>query len=551
MKNEFNDNIDCSKREKEADLLLKNGKVVNFFSEQLEDYDVLINNGKIVGLGKYDSAKKVIDLNGKIVTAGFMDSHIHLESSIISPKNFASLALMHGTTSVLTDPHEITNVLGSEGIDFMLESTKDLLMDVFFMLPSCVPATNICDNYKAFTYEDMKKYMDNPRILGLAEMMNYVGVINKDSEIYEKLSHFNIIDGHAPSLSGDDLNAYILAGIETDHECSSIEEALEKLKKGLYINIREGSGAHNLKALAPLIKMPYAMRLMFATDDKHPEEILKDGLIDYDIKMAISYGANPITCLMMASYIPSIYLNLRDRGFVGIGKKADIVILDNLADINVLYTIKDGKIVYDGNSLIDDKFIPYNIKNTMETSLKTKEDFTFTTKDIGIEIIPGELLTKKFVPNQESDLCMVAVFERYHYTNNHAMCYAKGYNLKSGAIATSVAHDSHNIIVIGTNVDDMVLAVNTIIQSGGGMVVCNNGQVLSSLSLDIAGLMTSLPVMEVIDKINELKKQAYLMGVPEGIDPFMNLSFLSLPVIPEIKITSRGIVDVIKNEIIK
>lgn len=545
----FKENINSALGKTKGDLLLKNANIINFFTNSIENNDILIKNGIIVGIGEYNKAKNIIDLDGKYVTAGFIDSHIHLESNIVSPKNFSKIALSCGTTAILTDPHEIANVRGKEGIEYMLESTEGLDMDVFFMLPSCVPATKIEDNYGNLDAKDLRAFLKHPRVLGLAEMMNFPGVLNADKGIYEKIAMSKIVDGHAPLLSGKELNAYLSAGIKTDHECTNLEEALEKISKGMYVNIREGSGAHNLKALSSLIKYPYASRIMLATDDKHPDELLEEGHINYIIRKAIEYGADPYAAYMCASYIPAQYMGLTDRGYIGVGKRADIAVLDDINNVNVQMTIKDGRVVYDGNlRLSNDRDV--KMISAMDVDLKTNTDFILTNKKIGIEMVSYELITKKYIVKESDDLCYLAVFERYHNTNNHAMCMIKGYGLKLGAIATSIAHDSHNIIVVGKDIDSMCAAVNAIIKAGGGMAVARDGKLLDLLELDIAGLMTSLPVNETIEKINSLKKYAKALGVADNINPFMNLSFLSLPVIPEVKLTSRGLVDVATQEII-
>ncbi len=545
---DYCDNIDTILNGKKADMLLVNGSYLNFFTGEVMKANILINNGIIVGIGDYNEANEIIDCTNKIIAPSFIDAHVHLESTLLSPKNFAKLAVAHGTGAVITDPHEIANVRGVKGIEFMLEETKDLPLDAFIMAPSCVPATFVPDNYGHIKHKEIKELYKNPRVLGLAEMMNYPGVIYKDEEVFNKINISKIVDGHAPLLSGRELDAYIAAGVENDHECSKMDEALEKLSKGMYILIREGTAAHNLEALAGLIKYPTSLRCMFATDDLHADHLYERGHIDYIIKKAISYGVKPIDAFMCATYIPSIFYNLKDRGSVSIGKKANLIVIDSLENINISHTINNGKVVYNGKLDLSNPDKNRVFENTFSTQLKTIEDFKLTTQKTGIEITPGELLTKKFTINHDeiNDLAYCAVFERYHDSTEMAMCYVKGYDISSGAIATSVAHDSHNIIVIGKNKDDMCLAVNTIIKMHGGMVIANNGSVLSSLKLDIGGLMSSDSIENVIDSVGKMKTQALELGVSKGIDPFMNLSFIALPVIPDIKITSRGVFDVIK-----
>lgn len=541
-------------REK-ADLVLKNAKYLNVFSNEFLCGDIAVANGLIAGVGKYDG-KTEIDVSGKLVLPGFIDAHIHLESSMVTPAEFAKAVVAHGTTTVITDPHEITNVMGIDGVEYMIQASQNLPIDVHFMMPSCVPATEIDESGAELDCKDIDLYLDNKKVLGLAEMMNYVGVINGDKNVLSKIvtsqAHHKKIDGHAPELSGNDLNAYIAAGVYSDHECSTFENALEKLRKGQFIMIREGTAAHNLKALMPLLTQQYYSRCMFATDDKHPSDLLHGGHIDYIVKQALKNGADPIVALKTATHHAARYFLLNNKGAIASGYLADIVVVDNLEDFNVETVFKCGKLVFDGEvkdfsaPTVDEK-LAEKCFDTFHLDSVTPSSFKVDGKLGLIGLVGGELLTRNLGTadkiDVENDILKIACIERHKGTNHIGVGYVKGYSLKSGAVATSVAHDSHNIITVGCNDDDIAVAVNAIRDSKGGIAVVENGKIKALLELPIAGLMSDEPLTTVNEKLENAKSSAYELGADKSIDPFMTLSFLSLPVIPSLRITTKGVFD--------
>lgn len=541
-------------REK-ADLVLKNAKYLNVFSNEFLCGDIAVANGLIAGVGKYDG-KTEIDVSGKLVLPGFIDAHIHLESSMVTPAEFAKAVVAHGTTTVITDPHEITNVMGIDGVEYMIQASQNLPIDVHFMMPSCVPATEIDESGAELDCKDIDLYLDNKKVLGLAEMMNYVGVINGDKNVLSKIvtsqAHHKKIDGHAPELSGNDLNAYIAAGVYSDHECSTFENALEKLRKGQFIMIREGTAAHNLKALMPLLTQQYYSRCMFATDDKHPSDLLYGGHVDYIVKQALKNGADPIVALKTATHHAARYFLLNNKGAIASGYLADIVVVDNLEDFNVETVFKCGKLVFDGEvkdfsaPTVDEK-LAKKCFDTFHLDSVTPSSFKVDGKLGLIGLVGGELLTRNLGTadkiDVENDILKIACIERHKGTDHIGVGYVKGYSLKSGAVATSVAHDSHNIITVGCNDDDIAVAVNAIKDSKGGIAVVENGKIKALLELPIAGLMSDEPLTTVNEKLENAKSSAYELGADKSIDPFMTLSFLSLPVIPSLRITTKGVFD--------
>lgn len=541
-------------REK-ADLVLKNAKYLNVFSNEFLCGDIAVANGLIAGVGKYDG-KTEIDVSGKLVLPGFIDAHIHLESSMVTPAEFAKAVVAHGTTTVITDPHEIANVMGIDGVEYMIQASQNLPIDVHFMMPSCVPATEIDESGAELGYKDIDSYFEHKKVLGLAEMMNYVGVINGDKNVLSKIvtsqAHHKKIDGHAPELSGNDLNAYIAAGVYSDHECSTFENALEKLRKGQFIMIREGTAAHNLKALMPLLTQQYYARCMFATDDKHPSDLLYGGHIDYIVKQALKNGADPIVALKTATHHAARYFLLNNKGAIASGYLADIVVVNNLEDFNVETVFKRGRLVFDGEvkdfsaPTVDEKlaekcFDTFHLDSVLPSSFKVDGKLGL------IGLVGGELLTRNLGTadkiDVENDILKIACIERHKGTNHIGVGYVKGYSLKSGAVATSVAHDSHNIITVGCNDDDIAVAVNAIRDSKGGIAVVENGKIKALLELPIAGLMSDEPLTTVNEKLENAKSSAYELGADKSIDPFMTLSFLSLPVIPSLRITTKGVFD--------
>ena len=540
-----------------ADLVLKNATFVNVFSNELSTMDIAVAEGLIVGMGSYQGRSEV-DCTGKIVLPGFLDAHIHLESSLVSPTEFVKAVLPHGTTTVVTDPHEIANVMGTDGIEYMLQATEDLPVDVRFMLPSCVPATPLDESGAILDYRAIDSFYDHPRVQGLAEMMNFVGAINGDEQTVEKIvaaqAHHKKIDGHAPDLQGNELNAYIAAGVYSDHECHDVKDAIAKLERGQFIMIREGTAARNLEALMPLLTGKYADRCMFCTDDKHPNDLLEKGHIDYIVKKAISLGADPITAVKVACHNAARYFLLNNRGGISPGYLADFVIIDNFQDFNIEQVYKKGVLMVDHGEIQDfpsPEIEPYLVERahkTFHVAALTAEDFAEKRPRGIIGMVDGEITTVDAGYSDridvEYDVLKIAVVERHKNTHHIGIGYIQGYGLKSGAVATSISHDSHNIIVVGTNETDMAAAVNRVVELNGGIVVWDGGQSVAEVPLAIAGIMSDEPLVTVNEKLETAKDAAHKLGVNPGIDPFMTLSFMALPVIPSLRITTRGVFDV-------
>ena len=540
-----------------ADLVLKNATFVNVFSNELSTMDIAVAEGLIVGMGSYQGRSEV-DCTGKIILPGFLDAHIHLESSLVSPTEFVKAVLPHGTTTVVTDPHEIANVMGTDGIEYMLQATEDLPVDVRFMLPSCVPATPLDESGAILDYRAIDSFYDHPRVQGLAEMMNFVGAINGDEQTVEKIvaaqAHHKKIDGHAPDLQGNDLNAYIAAGVYSDHECHDVKDAIAKLERGQFIMIREGTAARNLEALMPLLTGKYADRCMFCTDDKHPNDLLEKGHIDYIVKKAISLGADPITAVKVACHNAARYFLLNNRGGISPGYLADFVIIDNFQDFNIEQVYKKGVLMVDHGEIQDfpsPEIEPYLVERahkTFHVAALTAEDFAEKRPRGIIGMVDGEITTVDAGYSDridvEYDVLKIAVVERHKNTHHIGIGYIQGYGLKSGAVATSISHDSHNIIVVGTNETDMAAAVNRVVELNGGIVVWDGGQSVAEVPLAIAGIMSDEPLVTVNEKLETAKDTAHKLGVNPGIDPFMTLSFMALPVIPSLRITTRGVFDV-------
>ena len=540
-----------------ADLVLKNATYVNVFSNELCHADIAVAEGLIVGMGSYSGIREV-DMSGRIILPGFLDAHIHLESALVSPQEFVKAVLPHGTTTVVTDPHEIANVMGTDGIEYMLQATEGLPVDVQFMLPSCVPATPLDESGAILDYRAIDSFYDHPRVQGLAEMMNFVGAINGDEQTVEKIvaaqAHHKKIDGHAPDLQGNDLNAYIAAGVYSDHECHDVKDAIAKLERGQFIMIREGTAARNLEALMPLLTGKYADRCMFCTDDKHPNDLLEKGHIDYIVKKAISLGADPITAVKVACHNAARYFLLNNRGGISPGYLADFVIIDNFQDFNIEQVYKKGVLMVDHGEIQDfpsPEIEPYLVERahkTFHVAALTAEDFAEKRPRGIIGMVDGEITTVDAGYSDridvEYDVLKIAVVERHKNTHHIGIGYIQGYGLKSGAVATSISHDSHNIIVVGTNETDMAAAVNRVVELNGGIVVWDGGQSVAEVPLSIAGIMSDEPLVTVNEKLETAKDAAHKLGVNPGIDPFMTLSFMALPVIPSLRITTRGVFDV-------
>ena len=554
--------IEAASGRKKSDLVLKNATFVNVFSDELQTADIAVCEGLIVGIGKYDGEKEM-DMTGKIVCPGFIDAHIHLESSLAKPAEFVKAVLPHGTTAVVTDPHEIANVMGTDGIEYMLESTEGLPVDTYFMLPSCVPATPMDESGANLSYRDIDEYFEHPRVLGLAEMMNSYGVIAGDGAVVSKIiasqAHHKKIDGHAPFLKDNDLNAYISAGVYSDHECSDINDAMEKLRRGQFIMIREGTAARNLEALYPLLVPQFASRCMFCTDDKHPSDLLGLGHIDYIVKRAINeFNVDPIIAVKAAGHQAAKYFLLNNRGAIAPGYLADFAIIDDFKNFNVLTVIKKGKVMFNSGKL--EKFTEPTVNaeldraahDTMKVKTLSETDFEEERQRGLIGMINGEIVTTDngYADKIDvtKDILKIAVVERHKNTGHIGIGYIQGYGLKSGAVATSISHDSHNIIVVGANEKDMAFAVNEVAKAHGGIVVANGEKVLAKLELPIAGIMSDEPLETINEKLETAKQKAYEIGVNKGIDPFMTLSFMALPVIPKLRLTTRGVIDVEKQK---
>lgn len=543
-----------------ADLVLKNASYVNVFSGEICHGDIAVAEGVIAGIGRYEGEIE-LDLTGKTVIPGLIDSHIHLESSLVSPSQLCRALLPHGTTTVVTDPHEIANVMGTQGIDYMLQATEGLPMDVRFMLPSCVPATPMDESGAVLDYRALDPFYDHPRVQGLAEVMNYVGVVAGDSTVLEKLaaaqaSHKRI-DGHAPGLKGKELDAYVAAGVYSDHECYDPEDAMEKLRRGQVIMIREGTAAHNLDALMPLLQRPWADRCMFCSDDRHPSDLLEEGHIDHICRRAIAQGADPIVTVKAASWNAASYFKLNDRGAVAPGFRADLAVIDDFEHFTVEYTVQDGLIRYDGQvrDFPVPEIAPELAKRAVDTfhlNRLTADDFRDKRRRGVIGMVPGEIVTTDngYADHVDvaQDLLKIAVVERHEHTGHVGLGYIQGYGLKSGAVATSISHDSHNIIVVGTNSEDMAFAVNRVAENRGGIVVVKDRQVTAEVVLEIAGIMSDAPLDRINEDLERAKEAAFAQGVSKGIDPFMTLSFMALPVIPTLRLTTRGVVDVLTQQ---
>ena len=544
------------------DLVLKNANMLDVFTGQWKHTDIAISNGRVSGLGSYDLGRKTRDLKKARVIPGYIDAHVHIESSMLSLPAFAGATLPRGTTTVVADPHEIANVSGSAGLDYMISESKKVFSNIYFMIPSCVPATEMETSGASLSAVDIAPYFSLPQVLGLGEVMNYPGVISKDKILWAKIDAAKragkIIDGHAPGLCGKALCAYVAAGIRSDHECVSPAEAMEKIGAGMHVMVREGTGAKNLEALVPAITSKTEQWMMWCTDDRHPDDIYEEGHIDFIVKKAVSLGVDPVSAIRMATIYPAKYFGLNHLGAIAPGRRADLLIVSDPPALDVKEAYCAGKPVAEKGTLVFGVCMPEASLSPSSMNIEAGcPDFSIRAESENariIQLVPGQIITEcrtarlpakngLALADPEADILKIAVIERHHGTGNTGVGFVSGFGLRRGAIAQSIAHDSHNIIVCGVNDKDMKTAAMHVAKIGGGIAVADSGSVAASLPLPIAGLMSDRPLDQVYAKTKELKMAARSLGsnLP---DPFMSLSFLALPVIPKLKITDRGLFDV-------
>lgn len=560
------DFINAARGDVKADLLLKNARIADVFSGDVFEDSVAIYDGRIIGFGEYD-AKEVIDLKGKYLMPGFMDAHVHIESSMVSVPEFARAILPCGTTSVAADPHEIANVLGVKGIRYILDSAEKSMLGVYVMLPSCVPSTPLETSGYSLEAEDLKDLINDPRVLGMGEMMSYPAVIFGDDGTMRKIRLTECtrqgkkqIDGHAPGLEGKNLNAYTAAGIRSDHECTNVQEAVMKIRRGMSVMVREGTAAKNLDSLLPAITEANSRRFLFCTDDRHLEDIAAEGHIDNSVRKAIRYGINPVTAIRMATLNTAEYFGIKDIGAVAPGYQADLIVADSLDNLKIEMVFKKGQLVARDGKIVDGKIQDYGEKLPLSMNVRGISDESFMLKAGGskakaIGLVPHEIITRTVIVNvkekdgyvqadTDNDVLHISVIERHHGTDNVSKGLVKGFGLKKGAIASSVSHDSHDIVVVGTNAHDMYVAAAAIINAGGGIAAACDGEVVELLPLPIAGLMSYESGSFVREKVKSLYAAAEKLGASMP-DPYMAMAFLSLPPIPEIRITDHGVIDAV------
>lgn len=561
--------IDVAAGRKKADLVLKNAKIVDVFQAKILTGDIAISDGYIAGIGESYQGVEERNYTGKYVAPGFIEAHIHIESSYVSPEEFSRVFIPRGTTTILADPHEIVNVAGLKGLDYMVNAAKNAKMDVRYMMPPCVPATNFETSGADLYADDMEDALKTGEVDGLAELMNFPGVINADDKMIDEIlmakKYGARIDGHAPQVVGKDLNAYIAAGPANDHECSTLEEAEERLARGMYLLLREGSVTQDLRKLLPIVNTANSRRCLLSGDDVQAKTAINKGHLDNSIRICIDEGLNPITAIQMATLNPAEYCGLNDRGAIAPGRRADMVVFESLEDFAVEETYILGEKLSQGNEYLGE--VNYYPIDSVESSMHVK-DFTReklqlhlnSDKVRAIGVVPGEVLTTEehvtvrrdgddnFVYNDQEDVTKIVVVERHHNTGNVNVNLLSGYGIKAGAIAISIGHDSHNIIATGTNDDDIFMAVNELIKQEGGAVVVKDEKVISRMELKIAGLMCNLPAEKMIAQQDALDEAVHEeLGVPDNVNPVMTLSFMTLAVIPKLKITDKGLVDVEKN----
>lgn len=568
-KEQIKKRIDVAAGRIPADLVLKNGQVINVFTEEVYTANVAIVDGVIAAVSEMDyEGVEEVDLKGAYVSPGLIDGHVHIESSMVTPAEFAKSILPRGTTSIIADPHEIANVCGIKGIEYILEASEGVPLDIFVMLPSCVPATDFEHSGAILKAKELSQLIDDPRVLGLGELMDYPAVIGAHSDIVDKvkMAKGKLVDGHGPVISGKDLNAYVSAGVRTEHECTTPEEMLERLRLGMYIQMREGSAARNLSSLLPVVNKANMRRVFFCTDDRHPGDILTNGHIDNHVRIAVKAGVSPVMAIKMGSLNAAEAYHLYNKGAIAPGFAADLAVLTNLEKYEVASVYKDGKLVAEnGKALFEHEVLmKAEVLNTVHFKPVSEEDFRIPmTSDIArvIQLKAHSLVTNEairkvdvkdghYAYNKKLDLLKLAVVERHHETGSIGLGLVEGFGLKNGAIASTVAHDSHNLIIIGDTDAHLKLAAETIQEIGGGLVLIHSGKVVGTLPLQIGGIMSDQS-LEAVDKaLNELLEQAYKCGVSKDFDPFMTLAFLALPVIPSLKLTDMGLFDVNRFEFV-
>ena len=562
--------IDLAMKNINAELVFKNAKIVNVFSHEIITADLAINNGVIVGIGNYEGNQN-IDLDGKFIVPGLIDSHLHIESAMVTPQEFAKAVVPRGTTTIIADPHEIANVCGLNGIEYILDASENLPLDVYLMLPSCVPATNFENSGAILKSKDLEKFINHPKVLGLGEMMNYPGVIYKDEEVINKLNlahkHNKKIDGHGPDIKNEELNAYVISGVSTEHECSNVDEMIDRIRLGMYVMIREGSAARNLETLVRGVNNFNYQRCLFCTDDRHPQDTLSSGHIDNNVRLAIKNGVDPIIAIQIATINAANCYNLKNTGAIAPGYNADLLIVDNLKDFNVEKVYKNGKLVgEDKKALFETKLVDTSkVVDTVKINEIKKEDLIIKLKEDIVNVIrllPHNLVTEKvsrkvdthnneFKYNEKLDILKLVVIERHKNTGNIGLGLVENFKLRNGAIASTVAHDSHNIIVVGDNDEDILKAIKEVKDIGGGISIASNNEIIDRLPLPIGGIVSDKDIEYVNIKLNNMLDIAYnKLNVSKDIDPFMTLSFLALPVIPQIKLTDKGLFDVVKFDFI-
>ncbi len=548
--------------ERKAELVLRNAMIADVFTDEIRRADIAVADGYIAAVGGSYEGTEEIDLNGKYVLPGFMDAHLHLESTMVTPNELITAAALCGTTTFIVDPHEAANVSGTEGIDYILDQTEHSPANVFVMMPSCVPATEYDDNGCLLTAEKMAPYLSSPRILGLGEVMNAPGVIHGDRQLHKKLELFSgrILDGHAPYLPDDELTAYALAGIRTDHEASDFDYALEEIRRGIHVHIREGSAAHNLETLINGIlahDLP-CENFSFCTDDKHIEDILRQGHINYNVRRAVELGLSPMAAIKMATINTARCYGLKELGAVAPGYQADLIVTDDLSSFRILSVYHKGRLI-DPSVRPETAACPDSLKNTVHVRPLSSDAFRLSITKEEVPVIrlnASQITTSKIachLPKTDNYLPQdgfnkIAAVERHKATGKTGVGICTGYNIRNGAIASSVSHDSHNIIVIGDNDADMLLAVSEIIRVQGGYTLVSRGKVLGTLPLPVMGLMSDAGFETVNRTLGQMIAEAHRLGIPDEVEPFITLSFLALPVVPEIRITPRGVLDTVSFE---